>query len=226
MVLRMPSQSVAPLKALGLRKCPSCTTSTQPPDDRLMLYRPALGAVLMLAKPAKVPSLGARSGGIGSLASVGLRRARITACEGRAASSAPDASVRRSGAVSAARSRSIPHLNLSQPLGSSAAQAGAAPSNASVTRSDVRMSVDRNHDVGSFHHDSRLPAGLDAEVVDRLVGDRGGDDLAVADIDADMGRGCALLHFDDGTLDLVACTDAHDESFKFPRTCTTARIDK
>ena len=32
MVLRMPSQSVAPLKALGFRKCPSWTTSTQPPD--------------------------------------------------------------------------------------------------------------------------------------------------------------------------------------------------
>ena len=35
MVLRMPSQSVAPLKAVGLRKCLSCTTSTQPPADRL-----------------------------------------------------------------------------------------------------------------------------------------------------------------------------------------------
>src|ERR1700686_4349614 len=35
MVLRRPSQSVAPLKAFGLRKCPSCTTSTQPPADRL-----------------------------------------------------------------------------------------------------------------------------------------------------------------------------------------------
>src|SRR5258705_6417399 len=152
----------------------------------------------MLAKPANVPSLGARSGGVGSLASAGLRRARVTACEGRAASSAPDASVMRSGAISAARSRSIPHLNLSQPLGSSAAQAGAAPSNASATRSEIRMSVDRNHDVGSFHHDSRLAAGLDAEVVDGLVGDRGGDDLAVADVDANMGSGRALRHFDDG----------------------------
>src|SRR5260221_9251478 len=69
MVLRMPSQSVAPLKAFGLRKCPSCTTSTQPPAERLIVYRPALGAFLKLAKPAKVPSFGARSGGEGSLAS-------------------------------------------------------------------------------------------------------------------------------------------------------------
>src|SRR5712671_1063125 len=36
-VLRMPSQSVAPLVALGFRNCPFCTTSTQPPDDRLMV---------------------------------------------------------------------------------------------------------------------------------------------------------------------------------------------
>src|SRR5437879_1422542 len=172
----------------------------------------------MLAKPAKVPSLGARSGGVGSLASAGLCRARVSACAGRAASSAPDTSLRRSGAVSAARSRSIPHLNLSQPLGSSAAQAGAAPSSASATRSEMRMSVDRNHDVGSFHHDSRLAAGLDAEVVDRLVGDGGGDDLAASDIDADMRRGCALLHFDDCTLDLVACTDAHGGPHNVSRT--------
>jgi len=37
MVLRMPSQSVAPLKAFGLRKCPSCTTSIQPPAERLIV---------------------------------------------------------------------------------------------------------------------------------------------------------------------------------------------
>src|SRR5690242_15802111 len=37
MVLRMPSQSVAPLKAFGLRKCPSWITSTQAPADRLMV---------------------------------------------------------------------------------------------------------------------------------------------------------------------------------------------
>src|SRR6185369_11079055 len=177
----------------------------------------------MLAKPANVPSLGARSGGIGSLASAGLRRARITACAGRAVSSAPEASLRRSGAVSAARSRSIPHLNLSQPLGSSAAQAGAAPSSASATRSEVRMSVDGNHDVGSFHHDRRLAAGLDAEVVHRLIGDGGGDDLATSDIDADMGRGCALLHLDDGTLALVACTDAHGSPHNARRTRTPPR---
>src|ERR1700716_2795695 len=90
---------------------------------------PALGAALMLANPAKVPSLGARSGGEGSLASAGARSASVTPVGGKAASSLPDVSFVRSGAVSTARSRSIGHLNLSQPLGSSAAHAEAVPSN-------------------------------------------------------------------------------------------------
>src|SRR6185437_1205889 len=37
MVLRIPSQSVAPLKPLGFRACPSWITSTQAPADRLMV---------------------------------------------------------------------------------------------------------------------------------------------------------------------------------------------
>src|ERR1700680_2627150 len=81
MVLRMPSQSVAPLKAFGLRKCPSCTTTTQPPADRLRVEMPACGAGLMLVNPAKVPSLGARSGGEGSLASAGARKPSVTAVD-------------------------------------------------------------------------------------------------------------------------------------------------
>ena len=47
----------------------------------------------MLAKPAKVPSLGARSGGVGNLASAGARKASVTPVDGKAASSAPDASL-------------------------------------------------------------------------------------------------------------------------------------
>jgi hypothetical protein len=42
-----------------------------------------------------------------------------------------------------------------------------------------------------------------------------------------MRRGRALLHLDDGALDLVACTDAHDGSFTVFIPCmTTVRIDK
>jgi hypothetical protein len=42
-----------------------------------------------------------------------------------------------------------------------------------------------------------------------------------------MRGGRTLLHFDDGALDLVACTDAHDESFiVYVPFKTTVRIDK
>src|SRR6202034_3375861 len=124
---------------------------------------PAFGAALTLMKPAKVPSFGARSGGVGSLASAGVVRARIIPLEGTAASSAPEASLTRSGEVSAARSWSIFHLNLSQPLGSSAAQAGTAPSNIKATRSGARMLVYSNHDVRRLHDDSDVALGLDAQ---------------------------------------------------------------
>src|SRR6476620_6423770 len=126
MVLRMPPQSVAPLKALGLSACPSCTTSTQPPPERLIVYVPACGGSLKVAKPANVPSLGARSGGVGRAATPAVRKPSLMPFDGNAASSPPDTSLIWSGAVNAARSRSIGHLNLSQPLGSSAAHAGAA----------------------------------------------------------------------------------------------------
>src|ERR1700692_611038 len=102
------------------------------------------------------------------------------------------------------------HLNLYQPLGSSAAHAGTAPSNTNAMKSGARMLIHSNHDIRGLHDDGDMAFGLDTQFIDRLVGDRGGDGLAVADIDADMRRSRALLHFDDGTLDLVACTDAHD----------------
>src|SRR4051794_24067420 len=60
--------------------------------------------------------------------------------DGRAACSLPDASLTRSGAVSAARSRSIGHLNLSQPLGSSAARAEVALSESAARTARTRMS--------------------------------------------------------------------------------------
>src|ERR1700721_759545 len=74
-------------------------------------------------------------------------------------------------------------------------------------------SVHRNHHVGSLHHHGDVTLGPDAPLVDRLIGDRGGDDLAIADIDTNVRGGRTLRHFDDGALELVACTDAHDESF-------------
>src|SRR5258708_13158322 len=93
---------------------------------------PAFGGFGKRAKPANVPSFGARSGGEGRAASLGGRNASSIAVGADAAISAPDMSLGRSGAVSAARSRSIGHLNLSQPLGSSAAHAGTDPSSANA----------------------------------------------------------------------------------------------
>ena len=83
--------------------------------------------------------LGARSGGVGSLASAGATRAIVTPVDGMALSSLPERSFVRSGAVSAARAWSIFHLNLSQPLGSSAAQAEVDASKANTRRAELRI---------------------------------------------------------------------------------------
>src|SRR5580698_1457397 len=187
---------------------------------------PAFDALLKFAKPAKVPSFGARSGGIGNLASAGVCNASVTPVDGGAASSPPEASLMRSGAVSAARSCSIGHLNLSQPLGSSAANAGAVVSRTKAMNKGARISIHRDHDVGGLHHHGDMALGLDAELIDRLVGDRGRDDVSAADIDPDMRGGGTLLDFDDGALDLVACTDAHGKSSNFIPRMTTAVIGK
>src|SRR5579871_962413 len=129
---------------------------------------PAFGVAFTLAKPAKVPSFGARSGGEGNLASAGVISASVTPVAGRALSSAPEASLARSGAVSAARSRSIGHLNLSQPLGSSAAHAGIATSTY-ATRRYFRMSIHPDHHVGGLDHDGDAILYFDAELVDGLI---------------------------------------------------------
>src|SRR5476649_1841449 len=69
-------------------------------------------------------------------------------------------------------------------------------------------SVEADHHVGGLDDGIGLLAHLEAKLVDRLVGDRGGDDRA-AHVDADMrGRG-ALLHVDDLALETVSRTDPH-----------------
>ena len=74
-------------------------------------------------------------------------------------------------------------------------------SSANVAINGVRMSIDRDHDVGGLYHDDDLAARLDGEVIDRFIGDRGGDDLAVADINTHM-RGSRTL-FTSTTVPLI-----------------------
>src|SRR6185312_3262631 len=91
--------------------------------------------------------------------------------------------------------------------------------------------VHRDHHIGRLHHDDDMALRLDAELIDRLVGDGRSDDVSAADIDAYVRGGRALFHFDDGTLDLVACTDAHGDSFQMlgrarQRRALLARIEE
>src|ERR1700722_154525 len=70
---------------------------------------PAFGALLKLAKPAKVLSFGARSGGVGSFASAGACKPSVIPVDGRGARSPPAASLmgagRRRGGESPARGK-------------------------------------------------------------------------------------------------------------------------
>ena len=50
---------------------------------------------------------------------------------------------------------------------------------------------------------------LQGEIGNRLVGDGGGDDDAMPEIDPDMGGGGALRHFDDFALKLIARAKFH-----------------
>src|SRR5258708_3466778 len=138
-LFRMPSQPLTPLDVTERRNCPSCTTSIQPAADRLMVYLPGGSALLNTVKPEKVLAAGLRSGVVGRLASAARRRLMVAAAGSAGFKSSPDTISSRSGAVSAARSRSIGHLNLSQPLGSSAAEAGIAPSRTNAISKAVRM---------------------------------------------------------------------------------------
>src|ERR1700738_4590337 len=138
-LFRIPSQPLTPLDVADRRNCPSCTTSIQPAADRLMVYRPRGSAFLHNAKPEKVLAAGMRSGVVGKLASAAGRKLTIAATGSAGFKSSPAEILSRSGAVSAARSGSIGHLNLSQPVGSSAAHAEVAPSSANEKSKAARI---------------------------------------------------------------------------------------
>ena len=138
-LFRMPSQPLTPLEVTDRRNCPSCTTSIQPAADRLMVYLPDGSAFLNIANPEKVLAAGLRSGVVGRLASAAGRKLTIAATGSAGFKSSLEAILGRSGALRAARSRSIGHLNLSQPLGSSAADAGIAPNKTSAISKGARI---------------------------------------------------------------------------------------
>src|SRR5262245_27553845 len=68
--------------------------------------------------------------------------------------------------------------------------------------------VEADHDVRGLDDGIGLLACLQAELVDRLVGDRGRDDGPV-DVETDMGGGGALLDLDDPALEAVSGADLH-----------------
>src|SRR5579864_1360100 len=68
------------------------------------------------------------------------------------------------------------------------------------------------HHVRGLDHRERLVAGLEGEIVDRLVGDRGGDDHPAADVDADVCGRLTLGHRDDLALELIARAEFHPDT--------------
>src|ERR1700733_2262466 len=159
---------------------------------------------------------GARSGAVGSLASANGTSATVVAKGILNATRSPDATFGKSEPVSVARSLSSGHLNLSQPTGSWAS-AGAAIAQAMrtvIANLMARVLIDRDHDVGRLDDGDGGAAHLEAELVDRFIGDRRGDDLPRRDLEADVsGRG-ALLHVDNFAFELIACADFHGRSFR------------
>src|SRR5262245_5572258 len=68
--------------------------------------------------------------------------------------------------------------------------------------------IEADHDVGGLDDGIRLLTHLQAELVDRLVGDRGRHDGAV-DVEAHMGGRRPLLDLDDPAPEAVPGADLH-----------------
>src|SRR5258706_2264941 len=77
-------------------------------------------------------------------------------------------------------------------------------------RRHAKRGLRADHHVRRLDHRPRRVADLEAEIVDRLVGDRCRDHGAAADLDADVRGGLALAELDDLALELVARAELHD----------------
>src|SRR3954454_15005509 len=85
------------------------------------------------------------------------------------------------------------------------ARAGAEP------RTVKSTSIDRNHDIGGLDHGGGGLAGRELELIHGFVGDRGGDDGAAAEVDANVSGRLTLLHLDDFALENVARAELHGD---------------
>src|SRR3954451_5683844 len=100
-------------------------------------------------------------------------------------------------------------MNTSPASVGNGASTAASPARISFSRTmALGLPVHRHRDVGGFHDRIGLLTDLEAEVVDGLVGDRGGDDLAVH-VDADVRPGLALRDLDHLALEPIARADLH-----------------
>src|SRR5215831_9381305 len=77
-------------------------------------------------------------------------------------------------------------------------------------------SVASDDDVRCLDDRVDVVAGSQAKVFDRVIGDRGGDDGAALDADADIRGRRALLHLDDLPLENIARAQFHGASRKPP----------
>src|SRR5215468_3865593 len=71
------------------------------------------------------------------------------------------------------------------------------------------MRSNADHDVGCLDDGPSLISALEIEISNGFVGNRGRDDDATANIDANMGRRGALRHINNLSLELIACAELH-----------------
>jgi hypothetical protein len=95
--------------------------------------------------------------------------------------------------------------------------AGFACRTAPVRQGRAPSLLDRDHHVGGLDHGNDLHALCNAQIIDRLVGDRCRDDWPT-DVDVDEGRCGAFDDVDNGAFEFIARADFHDWASSFSGT--------
>ena len=73
----------------------------------------------------------------------------------------------------------------------------------------VRLLVHTDHDGGRLDHGIGLAADLQTELFNRIHGDGGAHNVAGADVDLHDAVDGAFLDVNDGSLELISCTEFH-----------------